>query len=226
MMKTARFLPLLATAFVVFAPMANAAPAKTFDMDYVGKMEVYRASYEDTLVHLARKHGLGFVEMRAANPSLDPWIPGEGARVVLPTQSILPDAPRSGIVINLPEMKLYLFQTPGAAPLVYSISPGREGLNTPIGQTTIQSKKENPSWTPTDRMLKEDPNLKAFYPPGPDNPLGTHAMYLSWPAYIIHGTHATRKIGRRSSDGCIGLFNENIAELFELCPVGTQVRVI
>jgi lipoprotein-anchoring transpeptidase ErfK/SrfK len=63
-------------------------------------------------------------------------------------------------------------------------------------------------------------------PPGPENPLGTHAMYLSRPAYIIHGTHDTRKIGRRSSDGCIGLFNENIAELFDLCPVGTQVRVI
>lgn len=208
--------------------MANAAPAKssTFDKDYVGKMEVYRASYEDTLVHLARKHGLGFVEMRAANPTLDPWIPGEGSRVVLPTQSILPDAPRSGIVINLPEMKLYLYQTPGAAPIVYSISPGREGLNTPLGQTTIQAKKENPSWTPTERMLKEDPTLKAFYPPGPDNPLGTHALYLGFPQIRIHGTNKPYAIGRRASSGCIRMYPEAIRDIYPRVPVGTKVTVV
>ncbi len=225
MMKTVRFLPLLATALIAFAPIAHAAPA-TFDKDYVGKMEVYRANYEDTLVHLARKHGLGFVEMRAANPTLDPWIPGEGARVVLPTQSLLPDAPRSGVVINLPEMKLYLFQKSGGAPLVYSISPGREGLNTPIGSTTVISKKEGPSWTPTPRMLKEDPTLKPFYPPGPDNPMGTHAMYLGWDQYRIHGTNKPYAIGRRASSGCIRMYPEAIKDIFPRVPVGTKVTVV
>jgi L,D-transpeptidase ErfK/SrfK len=224
MKKTGRFLPLLASAIIALSMSAHAAPV--YDKDYVGKMEMYRAKYEDTLVHLARKHGLGFVEMRAANPTLDPWIPGEGARVVLPTQSLLPDAPRSGIVINLPEMKLYLYQTPGAAPAVYSISPGREGLNTPIGATTIVSKKPNPTWTPTPRMLKEDPTLKPFYPPGPDNPLGTHALYLGFPEIRIHGTNKPYAIGRRASSGCIRMYPEAIKDIYPRVPVGTKVTVV
>lgn len=201
-------------------------PAQAYDKDYVGKMEVYRAKYEDTLVHLARKHNLGFVEMRAANPKLDPWIPGDGARVILPTQSLLPDAPRSGIVINLPEMKLYLYKAAGIAPLVYPISPGREGLNTPVGTTTITDKRANPTWTPTARMLKEDPTLKPFYPPGPDNPLGTHALYLGFPEMRIHGTNKPYAIGRRASSGCIRMYPEGIKDIYARVPVGTKVVVV
>ncbi len=224
MMKTARLLPLLATAMIALSSIpANAA---AYDKDYVGEMEMYRAKYEDTLVHLARKYGLGFVEMRAANPKLDPWIPGEGSRVVLPTQSLLPDAPREGIVINLPEMKLYLFEKPGQAPIVYSISPGREGLNTPVGQTTINAKKAGPTWTPTARMLKEDPTLKPFYPPGPDNPLGTHALYLGWPEMRIHGTNKPYAIGRRASSGCIRMYPESIKDIYNRVPVGTKVTSV
>ena len=221
---SAKFLPLLATAMIALSPLAHAAPV--YDKDYVGKMEVYRAKFEDTLVHLARKHGLGFVEMRAANPTLDPWIPGEGARVVLPTQSILPDAPRSGIVINLPEMKLYLFEKSGQAPLIYSISPGREGLNTPLGTTTVTHKKVGPTWTPTPRMLKEDPTLKTFYPAGPDNPMGTHALYLGWDQYRIHGTNKPYAIGRRASSGCIRMYPEAIKDIFDRVPNGMKVTVV
>lgn len=222
--QTARFLPLLVTAFIAFSAPSHAAAV--YEKDYVGKMEMYRAKFEDTLVHLARKHGLGFVEMRAANPQLDPWIPGEGARVVLPTQSLLPDAPREGIVLNLPEMKLYLYQTPGQAPIVYSISPGREGLNTPVGQTTIQGKKVGPTWTPTARMRKEDPTLKVSYPAGPDNPLGTHALYLGWPEMRIHGTNKPYAIGRRASSGCIRMYPEAIKDIFNRVPVGTKVTSV
>lgn len=93
------------------------------------------------------------------------------------------------------------------------------------GYTKIVRKKVGPDWTPTPSMIERNPDLQ-YMPPGPGNPLGTHAMYFDWPAYLIHGTHDTRKIGRRSSDGCIGLFNEKIEELYGLCPVGTQVRVI
>lgn len=222
--KTARFLPLLATAMIAFSTPSQAA--NMYDKDYVGKTEFYRAKYEDTLVHLARKHGLGFVEMRAANPHLDPWIPGDGARIILPTQSLLPDAPREGIVLNLAEMKLYLFQTPGAPPIVYAISPGREGLNTPVGSTTIQGKKEGPTWRPTARMRKEDPTLKEFYPPGPDNPLGTHALYLGWPEMRIHGTNKPYAIGRRASSGCIRMYPEAIRDIYARVPVGTKVTSV
>ncbi|PZO84534.1 MAG: hypothetical protein DI626_08215 [Micavibrio aeruginosavorus] len=223
--KSLRFfaLPLMAAA-MLYVPSAYAAPV--YQKDYVGEMEIYRSNYEDTLVHLARKHGLGFVEMRAANPKLDPWIPGDGARVVLPTQSLLPDAPREGIVINLPEMKLYLFEKPGEAPIVYSISPGREGLNTPVGSTTVQSKRANPTWTPTPRMIKEDPTLKPFYPAGPDNPMGTHALYLGWPEMRIHGTNKPYAIGRRASSGCIRMYPEAIKDIFQRVPVGTKVTSV
>nr|WP_226936544.1 L,D-transpeptidase family protein [Pseudogemmobacter faecipullorum] len=94
------------------------------------------------------------------------------------------------------------------------------------GYTEVVRKKVGPSWTPTANMRERDPSLPAFLPPGPDNPLGTHALYLSWPAYLIHGTHDTRKIGRPSSSGCVGLYNEHIAELFAMVPVGTRVRLI
>ena len=226
MTKTLRFLTAIALAATVLSTPTAVRAAKVYDKDYVGETIIYRAKYEDTLVHLARKHGLGFVEMRAANPTLDPWIPGEGARVVLPTQSLLPDAPREGIVLNLAEMKLYLFEKPGEAPLVYAISPGREGLNTPVGTTIVNAKKENPTWRPTARMLKEDPTLKEFYPPGPDNPLGTHALYLGWPEMRIHGTNKPYAIGRRASSGCIRMYPESIKDIYNRVPVGTKITSV
>ncbi|MFV0490282.1 MAG: L,D-transpeptidase, partial [Pseudorhodobacter sp.] len=94
------------------------------------------------------------------------------------------------------------------------------------GYTEVVRKKVGPTWTPTASMRERDPSLPQSVPPGPDNPLGTHALYLSWPAYLIHGTHDTRKIGRPSSSGCFGLYNERVAELYPLVEIGTQVRVL
>ena len=94
------------------------------------------------------------------------------------------------------------------------------------GRTRVVRKVVGPSWRPTQSMLERNPDWPAYVPPGPDNPLGTHALYLSWTYYRIHGTHDTRKIGRRSSSGCIGLYNEHIQELFGLAEVGTQVLLI
>jgi L,D-transpeptidase ErfK/SrfK len=206
--------------------LALAGPALAYDKDYIGETESYRSAYEDTLVHLAREHNLGFVEIRAANPSIDPWMPGAGTRVVLPKKHLLPDAPRQGIVINLPEMRLYYYASPGAAPLSYPLGVGREGLNTPTGTTTVTWKRENPTWTPTERMRKEDPTLKVTYPPGPDNPMGTHAMYLGWPTYAIHGTDKPYSVGRRASSGCIRMYPEGIKDLFPRIKAGTQVTVV
>jgi len=97
---------------------------------------------------------------------------------------------------------------------------------TRLGRTSIIRKRIGPDWRPTANMLKRNPDWPTYIPPGPDNPLGTHALYLSWQYYRIHGTHDTRKIGRRSSSGCIGLFNEHISQLFDLTKVGTQVLLI
>lgn len=112
---------------------------------------------------------------------------------------------------------------------IYKLYPTSVPLTedlTRVGRTEVVRKVEGPSWRPTPSMLERNPEWPAFVGPGPDNPLGTHALYLSWTYYRIHGTHDTRKIGRRSSNGCIGLFNEHIAELFGMTNVGTQVLLI
>ncbi len=207
-----------------FAPVTSAQA--DFEGSYVGDMVKYRAKYEDTFIHLARDYKLGYVEMRAANPNVDPWLPGAGTTLTLPTRHILPDAPHEGIVINLPEMRLYAFINGDAPPTTFPLGVGREGLETPVGSTTVVRKKAGPTWRPTPRMRSEDPLLKAVYPPGPDNPLGTHAIYLGWPTYAIHGTNRPFGIGRRISSGCIRMYPEDISRFFEMIPVGTKVTVV
>lgn len=112
---------------------------------------------------------------------------------------------------------------------IYKLYPTSVPLTddlTRTGRTSVVRKVEGPSWRPTPSMKKRNPEWPDFVGPGPENPLGTHALYLSWTYYRIHGTHDTRKIGRRSSNGCIGLYNEHIQELFALTGVGTQVLLI
>ncbi|MDO6587174.1 L,D-transpeptidase [Salipiger sp. 1_MG-2023] len=132
---------------------------------------------------------------------------------------------KGSIVADTTSRALHFWSADGSDYRVFPTSVPLTDELTKRGYTRIVRKKVGPSWTPTASQMQRFPDWKPV-PPGPDNPLGTHAMYLSWPAYIIHGTHDTRKIGRRSSDGCIGLYNEKIAELFAVCPIGTQVRVI
>tara|TARA_R110002126_G_scaffold13118_4_gene57098 strand:+ start:253312 stop:254490 length:1179 start_codon:yes stop_codon:yes gene_type:complete len=200
--------------------------AKLYKLDYIGNTEKYKAEYEDTLIHLARKNNLGFIEMRSANPHLDPWIPGEDAEIILPKRHLLPNAPKHGVVINLAEMRLYIFDDEGNAPQTFPIGVGREGLQTPIGSTSVVRKAIGPSWRPTARMRKEDPTLPDVIRAGPDNPLGTHAIYLGWPQYAIHGTNRPYGIGRRVSSGCIRMYPEAIVKAYDLIPKGTMVTVV
>lgn len=197
-----------------------------YDKNYVGETLEYKAKYEDTFVHLARKHHLGFVEIRAANPNIDPWIPGEGTDLIIPTRHLLPDAPRKDVVINLPEMRIYVYLNSHEAPVTFPIGIGREGLSTPTGKTTIVRKIQGPYWRPTDRMRKEDPKLPEVVPPGPENPMGTHALYLGWAQYAIHGTNRPYAIGRRVSSGCIRMYPEDIKQFYKIIPVGTRINVI
>lgn len=130
------------------------------------------------------------------------------------------------IVADTKSRALHFWSEDGETYRLFPTSVPRSPELTRLGYTRIVRKVEGPSWTPTPSMRERDPSLPATIKPGPENPLGTHALYLSWQYYRIHGTHDTRKIGRLSSDGCIGLYNEKIAELFELTKVGTQVRLI
>jgi L,D-transpeptidase ErfK/SrfK len=161
----------------------------------------------------------------AANPGVDAWLPGKAERLVLPTQHILPDAPRNGIVINLAEMRLYYFSKEGWVES-YPIGTGRDAFTTPIGTTKVIRKKANPVWIPTEGARKDNPELPAVVPAGPDNPLGDYALYLGWPSYLIHGTSKPWGVGRRVSRGCIRLYPEDIEWLFENVPVGTPVTVV
>lgn len=192
---------------------------------YIGEMQTHTTVYEDTLVQIARKHNLGFIEVRAANQGIDPWMPGAGVELTLPTMHLLPNAPRKGVVINLPEMRLYAFTRPGE-PVTHPIGVGREGLSTPVGTTTVVRKKIGPVWRPTQRMRDEDPTLPAQIGPGLDNPMGTHALYLGWMEYALHGTNKPFGIGRRSSSGCIRLYPEDIVTMYDLVDEGTQVTVV
>jgi len=186
----------------------------------------YRATYDDTLLEVARRFKLGYVEMVAANPGTDPWVPGEGTNVVLPTVHLPPAAEPEGIIINLADMRLYYFEASGTPMQSFPIGIGRDGLKTPLGSTTIVRKRKDPSWRPTARMRAEDPELPEVVHAGPDNPLGNRAMYLGWPQYLIHGTNKPLGIGRRVSSGCIRMYPEDIEYLFEEVPLGTKVTVV
>lgn len=224
--NTTRLLFILSAVTSIPASAAPAASGGPYTKPYIGQMQEVTATYEDTLVHVGREYGVGFVEMRAANPSLDPWIPGAGAKVIIPTLNILPESAHEGVVINLAEMRMYYYKTPGGEPITYPIGIGRDGLKTPVGITSVQRKKEDPTWTPTERMRKEDPTLPVSVPPGPENPMGSHALYLGFPTIAIHGTNKPYGIGRRVSSGCIRMFPEDISQIFQMVPVGTKVTVV
>lgn len=194
--------------------------------DLVGEIRHYFARKEDTLLDLARTHKLGYVEMVAANRGLDPWIPGAGSEIVLPTAHLLPSGPREGVMLNLVDQRLYYFPANGGPIQTYPIGTGQEAWETPLGRTKIVRKKKNPAWYPPKSIRKEDPSLPRVVRPGPDNPLGHRAMYLGWTAYLIHGTNNPWGVGRRVSHGCVRMYPEDIEALFTRVPVGAPVTVV
>jgi L,D-transpeptidase ErfK/SrfK len=204
----------------------SAGGAGLLDPHGARETTTYRALHEDTLLDVARRFSLGYVEIVAANPGTDPWIPGEGTNVVLPTVHLPPDAAPEGIIINLADMRLYYFAEPGGTMQSFPIGIGREGLLTPLGSTEVVRKNKNPTWRPTPRMRAENPELPEAVPAGPDNPLGNRAMYLGWPQYLIHGTNKPLGIGRRVSSGCIRMYPEDVEYLFDKIPIGTKVTVV
>jgi L,D-transpeptidase ErfK/SrfK len=193
--------------------------------DLVGRLGVHVARREDTLVDLAPALGVGYVELLAANPGIDPWLPPQGARLLVPGARLLPSGPRDGIVVNLGDLRLYYFATNGAV-RSYPIGIAKDGYATPEGETAVRGKREHPDWIPGPSARRDDPSLPERIKPGPDNPLGEHALYLAWPTYLIHGTNEPRGVGRHSSRGCIRLYPDDMAELYQRVEPGTAVRVV
>ena len=201
-----------------------------------GSVELVQAQFEDTLPDLARLFSLGWEEINRANVGIDPWLPGAGRVVTLPGRRILPPGPREGIVVNLPEHRLYYFPKPKKGEpqkvITYPVSIGKMDWRTPLGQTQITTKTKLPSWRPPESVRKEhaergDP-LPAVVPPGPDNPLGEYAMRLNITpgSYLIHGTNNPLAVGMAVTHGCIRMYPEDIAALFPLVPVGTKVWLV
>ena len=212
----------------------NVFPLAEPGQTVVGQPQVVFARDEDTLSDLARTYGLGYDEIIAANPGVDPWLPGEGTPILLPTQYVLPAVEPRGIVLNIGTRRLYYFPPPveGEMPrvLTYPIGIGRIGWETPVGGTTVVSKARDPHWWPPASVRREHAEMGNPLPqvvePGPDNPLGTRVLKLDMPGYLIHGTNQPYGVGMRVSHGCVRLYPENIESLYELIEVGETVTIV
>jgi L,D-transpeptidase ErfK/SrfK len=216
--------PIPANHFVLDSP----------DQSVVGEPQVVFTRQSDTLSDLARAYGLGYDELVAANPGVDPWLPGDNTPVLLPTQLVLPDVPREGIVLNIASKRLFYFPAmpEGAKQVVktYPIGIGRVGWETPLGMTTVVAKARDPHWYVPASVRREhaemDNPLPSVVPPGPDNPLGHRVLQLEMPGYLIHGTNQPYGVGMRVSHGCVRLYPENIELLYELVEVGEPVALV
>ena len=213
-------LPGISRANAVTAQKTPAYPA------IIGVQETYKTRYEDSLVDLARAHGLGYTEIVTANPGIDPWVPGADREIVLPKAHILPEGPRNGILINLADQRMYVFRPDSRTVDSVPLGIGNEGWDTPQGSTRVVRKKKNPTWYVPKSVREDQPELPAIVRPGPDNPLGSRAVYLGWPAYLFHGTNKPFGVGRRVSHGCVRLYPEDIERLYDSIKIGTPVTVI
>ncbi len=230
-------IPWLVSWYVGFG--LQPAAAATFPLplpstQLVGQVTYVTASYEDTLLDIARRHGLGYQEVVLANPAVDPWLPGEGTKVLLPTRYLLPATPQEGIVINRAEMRLYYYpkSRSGAVTnvITHPVGIGRVEWETPLAVTSVTAKVVDPTWYPpasirAEHAEAENP-LPSAVPPGPDNPLGRFAMSLGLAGYLIHGSNKSYGVGMKVSHGCIRLYPEDIEALFASVPIGTPVRIV
>src|ERR1700704_6162544 len=230
------------TAIVwVLAGLCGPAAATVFELPdngfaVFGTDERIKSTYQDTLLDIARRYSLGYEEIIRANPGVDMWLPGEGTDILLPGRRILPHGPREGVVVNLPEHRLYYYPKPrrGEKPVVitYPVSIGKMDWRTPLGETRVIAKIKHPAWYPPESIRKEHAEngdrRPRFGGPGPDNPLGDFALRLAAGngEYMLHGTNNPTAVGMAVTHGCIRMYPEDVAALFALVPVGTPVRLV
>jgi L,D-transpeptidase ErfK/SrfK len=227
--------PILAPILALGLATGGVAQAESFRIapgdSVIGAPFYVKTRHKDTLLDFARQNNMGYDDMDRANPKVDMWVPGEGSEALIPSFFVLPNAPRSGIVVNRAEKRLYFFPAgdPGRID-TYSISVGKEGWETPLGTYSIIEKKKDPTWTPPESIRKAHAAygdiLPAVVPAGPDNPLGQYAMRLSNPSYLIHGTNKPWGLGMPVSSGCIRMQPEGVEELFGKVETGTAVLIV
>ncbi|RLM16770.1 peptidoglycan-binding protein [Gibbsiella quercinecans] len=225
---------LFATALAgVSAAKATEYPLPPANSRLIGENTTYVVPNDGrSLEMIAADYKIGLLGMLEANPGTDPYLPKTGSVLTIPTQMLLPDTPREGIVVNLAELRLYYYPKGEDKVIVYPIGIGQVGMHTPLQVTHISQKIPNPTWTPTANIRKryaaQGEILPAVVPAGPENPMGLFAMRLAMGKgqYLIHGTNANFGIGMRVSSGCIRLRPEDIEALFNHVPQGTRVQII
>ena len=232
---TLRFALLFCLAALPLAGESQVYILPAGEDNIIGQNELLIIDTHETLADVAREFDIGHEEIRHANPDVEFWLPARGAEVLLPLSHILPDARRKGIVLNVPEMRLYFFPedcVPEKACRVttHPVSIGRQDWQTPLGDTHVTGKKANPTWRPPESIRQEAAAegtfLPTVVPPGPNNPLGAHAIYLEIPGYLIHGTNKPWGVGIRATHGCVRLYPEDIESLYESVEAGTLVQII
>ncbi len=218
-----RFIVILLFSLIISPPSARADEISPRG-DVAGKLQTYSIQDDEDLLAIAHHFDIGMNEIRYANPGVNPWKPKKDRAILIPSLYVLPSV-RTGIVINLPELRLYYF-APGGKTYTFPVAIGREGWVTPVTKTKIVKKRKDPIWIPTDSIRAEDPTLPDFVPAGPKNPLGKYALNLGIPGFALHGTLVPRSIGTRASHGCLRMFPKDIEALFNLVEVGTPVAII
>ncbi|MGQ3891086.1 L,D-transpeptidase family protein [Legionella sp. CNM-4043-24] len=232
MMAIPRFKRLLLAVAVCISSSSFASTWVLPDKgDLVGEVQYATSLPGETLAEAGVRFDIGYYEMRNANPRVDPLRTlAPGTRLLIPSLYILPPGKRQGLVINLAEYRLYYYPPGDNVVVTAPVGIGREGWNTPIGETRVTAKERDPIWRPTDNVRAEAARhgtpIPNSFPPGAGNPLGRHVLRLGWPTYLIHGTNRRDGVGSRVSAGCIRMTPEDIESLFDQVPVGTPVRVI
>ncbi|HBY88182.1 MAG TPA: peptidoglycan-binding protein [Colwellia sp.] len=229
---------LLFTSLKLFFLLASFKPAMAtvYDIEnennrLIGEPIIHKVVKGDYFQQLAERYDVGFLALLAANPQHDPFLLDVNSEVIIPNQMLLPFISRKGIVINLPELRLYYF-LPGENKVhVFPVGIGRQGLSTPLTNTVIGEKRKDPDWRPTKEMqerhfAEHGTYLPAVVPAGPKNPFGKYALRLGTSEYLIHGSNKRFGIGMRASSGCIRMYDDDIKWLFDNVPVNTKVRVV
>jgi L,D-transpeptidase ErfK/SrfK len=217
------------------AATATTASAATYQLplpadSVIGQIQTVHAQPGLSLDDIARQYDIGYYEILEANPHVNPQNIKPYETITIPSQFILPNTPREGIVVNLAELRLYYYPPGTHTVQTYPIGIGMQGSNTPVGQYYIIEKEKNPVWYVPKQvqsaMIQQGWLLPRSVPAGPNNPLGDYAMRLNIPSYLIHGTNVPPTIGRRASAGCMHMFPEDIAYLFPQIALNTPVTII
>jgi len=226
----------LACGLLLCSLMVTSAVAKVYSLPetnsrLIGEIQYHKVVKGDYFQLIAEKYDVGFLALMAANPNVDPFLPELGQQLIIPSQMLLPYGKREGIVINLPELRLYYFPSNSDKVHVFPVGIGRQGLATPKTISYIGEKRKDPVWRPTAEMktryfLEHGKNLPDEVPAGPNNPFGQYALRLGTSVYLLHGSNQRFGIGMRASSGCIRLYDDDIEWLYQHVEINTPVRIV